>query len=111
MTTSGSGAYRYDWERGGIVHRDGQRFRLTPRQEQIYAALDACRGQPISGPRLAQALYGFDGTRHADNIRVQISHMRRKHPGIIETVNAPSLGLSKKGSAYGYIVRRADGQP
>jgi hypothetical protein len=103
--TSGSGAYHYDWERGGIVHIDGRRWRGTPRQEQVYAALDACRGSAFSAERLALALYGDDDNRYADNIRLYVFGLRKLcGPDVVETTLKATLG-KKKIARGGYFVR------
>lgn len=101
-----SSDYAYDWQRQRIVHLpSGETRKLSPRQEQVYQALDASRDQVLTDQQLLDAIYGKYADLVVDNIRVTV-HSIRKELGreVIETVgiSRPAHGGPMR---CGYIVR------
>lgn len=102
--TSGSAAYRLNWDTGAIEHADGRRWFVPRYMQRVYVALDAVRGMPISSERIAEAIWGND-TGSPDAVRVTIQDLRRTcGRGIVETT-ATAQGARGRLCQRGYIVR------
>lgn len=105
LETSGSAAYQFDWHRLEIVHADGRRWKVSPRLEQVYAALDACRGQALTDERLRDAIWGKDSTIAVETVRMTIRSLRQRcGRSVVET---QPLARARRGGPMrcGYIVR------
>jgi two-component system alkaline phosphatase synthesis response regulator PhoP len=89
-------------DRAEIIHRDGQKCRLSPREVELLTYLLQRLGIPVSRDELLTRLWKMDPTRtFTRTIDVHIGKLRRK---LGDNARRPALLLSVSG--YGYMFAK-----
>jgi len=85
----------------------GEELGLTPREQDVLAALIGAGGKAIEVSEIAITLWGEAANRHADSIRVHISNIRRK----LREAGVPGEILTLRGGRYAWNADPAADPP